>query len=245
MAALPADCHVIAVDQLGHGYSDKPEIRDWAMIADATAELLGSLDIAFDLAVGHSMGGHCLVLIAAAAAPLIKKIVLIDPVIMEPRNYQQPADFSATYQMVAKRRNSWASSEEMYDRFKDRHPYQSWDPLVLRDYCDHGLHPDGQGQYMLACPPTTEASIYAASAATDPWPYIARIKQPVTILRAPQFAQQGIFDFASSPTPPTLAAAFAHGSDILIPDLTHFMPMEAPPRIAALLWNAQETGLTD
>ncbi|MGB5484438.1 alpha/beta fold hydrolase [Parasphingorhabdus sp.] len=233
--AFPDGFHVIAVDQLGHGRSAKPAITDWAMIAGATAELLELLGTRFAVGAGHSMGGNCLVQIAARLPDLFERLVLIDPVIMDRAAYQNPADFSATYQMVAKRRNIWTGPEAMIERFKDRHPYKLWDPAVLRDYCEYGLLPDGEGGYELACPPATEASVYATSTTIDPWPMIERIAQPVRILRAPQIKQDGNFDFASSPTPPGLADNFAHGRDVYLPDLTHFMPMQDPERIAELI----------
>ena len=233
--AFPDGTRVIAVDQLGHGRSAKPVISDWAMIADATAELLESLGISFAVGAGHSMGGHCLVQLAARSPELFERLVLIDPVIMVREAYQDPPDYSATNRMVAKRRNSWTGADAMVERFQDRHPYKLWDPAVLRDYCEYGLLPDGEGGYELACPPQTEASVYATSASVDPWPLIERIKLPVTVLRAPQLVQEGVFDFASSPTPPTLAEKFINGTDIYLPDLTHFMVMQDPKRIAELI----------
>ena len=233
--AFPGGTHVVAVDQLGHGRSARPEIRDWAMIAGATAEVLESFGTSFDIGVGHSMGGHCLVQVAAALPDAIRKLVLVDPVIMPREAYQQPSDFSATSEMVGKRRNHWDGPDAMFDRFKDRHPYSLWDPAVLRDYCEYGLLPDGEGGFELACPPKTEASVYATSLTIDPWPLIENIGQPVKVLRAPQLAPGETFDFASSPTPPTLANRFAEGSDVYLADLTHFMPMQDPGRIAELI----------
>ena len=233
--AFPEGAHIIAVDQLGHGRSARPAITDWTMVAGATAELLESLGIGFAVGAGHSMGGHCLVQVANRLPDLFERLVLIDPVIMEREVYQNSPDYSATNQMVAKRRNSWTGPDAMFERFQDRHPYKLWDPAVLQDYCEYGLLPDGEGGYELACPPQVEASVYATSTSVDPWPMIEGIALPVTILRAPQIKQDGVFDFASSPTPPGLADSFAHGSDIYLPDLTHFMPMQDPKRIAELI----------
>ncbi|QJB70560.1 alpha/beta fold hydrolase [Parasphingorhabdus halotolerans] len=122
VAAFPKETHVVAVDQLGHGRSAKPEITDWAIIAGATTELVQSLGIKFAVAAGHSMGGHCLVQTAAALPDQIARLVLVDPVIMNREAYQNPPDYSATNHMVSKRRNSWAAPDEMFDRFKDRRP---------------------------------------------------------------------------------------------------------------------------
>ena len=235
--AFPVGTHVVAVDQLGHGCSATPEIRDWAMIAGATSELVKSLGIGFDIGVGHSMGGHCLVQMVAQIPDSVKKLVLIDPVIMTREVYRKAPNYSDSYEMVARRRNSWTGPQEMFERFEDRHPYRLWDPAVLHDYCEYGLLPDGEGGFELACPPKTEGSVYATSASVDPYPLIEKIAQPVIVLRAPQLEQQGTFDFASSPTPPQLAARFAVGKDVYLADLTHFMPMQEPKRIADLIIN--------
>ena len=181
------------------------------------------------------MGGHCLVQVAAALPEAIRKLVLVDPVIMPRDAYQRSSDFSATSEMVGKRRNSWDDPDAMFERFRDRHPYVLWDPAVLRDYCQFGLLPDGEGGFELACPPQVEASVYATSLTVDPWPLIETIGQPVMVLRAPQLAPGKTFDFASSPTPPTLADSFAEGTDVFLPELTHFMPMQDPRRIAELI----------
>jgi lipase len=235
VAAFPDGTHVIAVDQLGHGRSAAPIITDWTDVAGATTELLKSLGIRFAVGAGHSMGGHCLVQVADSAPDLFERLVLIDPVIMEREVYQNAPDMSTTFEIVAKRRNSWTGPEEMFNRFKDRHPYKLWDLAVLHDYCEYGLLPDGQGGYRMACPPQTEASIYATSTTVDPWPMIGEISQPVTVLRAPQIDRDGAFDFAGSPTPAGLADDFADGTDIYLSDLTHFMPMQDPKRIAELI----------
>ncbi|MEJ6594379.1 alpha/beta hydrolase [Parasphingorhabdus sp.] len=233
--AFPAGTHVVAVDQLGHGRSARPEIKDWTMVAAATAELVKSLGVTFDIAVGHSMGGHCVVQIAAELPDSFKKLVLVDPVIMSREIYRKATNYSDSYEMVSRRRNAWSGPDEMFERFRDRHPYKLWDPAVLRDYCEWGLLPALEGGFELGCPPKTEGSVYATSASVDPYPLIEAIDQPVAILRAPQLAKDGAFDFASSPTPPGLFGFFANGKDVYLPDLTHFMPMQDPKRIAELI----------
>ena len=50
----------------------------------------------------------------------------------------------------------------MFERFKDRLPFARWRPEILRDYCDYGVLPR-DGQFVLACPPAVEASIYENS----------------------------------------------------------------------------------
>ena len=39
-------------------------------------------------------------------------------------------------------------------------------------------------------------------------------------------------DLGNSPTAPDVASRFAHGLDVLLPDNTHFIPMESPALVA-------------
>ena len=62
---------------------------------------------------------------------------------------------------------------------------------------------------------------------------IAKIEVPVLVLRAPpRSADSAAMGFAASPTWPELASQFANGKDVLLPELTHFMPMQDPQLIA-------------
>jgi hypothetical protein len=45
-------------------------------------------------------------------------------------------------------------------------------------------------------------------------------------------------DFAASPTWPKLAAQFARGRDVYLPELTHFIPMQAPDLVARYILEA-------
>jgi hypothetical protein len=46
-------------------------------------------------------------------------------------------------------------------------------------------------------------------------------------------------DFTASPTWPGLAREFRRGTDVQLPDLTHFMPMQAPALIAEYVRGAR------
>ncbi|MCY4324386.1 MAG: hypothetical protein OXD00_12000, partial [Gammaproteobacteria bacterium] len=45
----------------------------------------------------------------------------------------------------------------------------------------------------------------------------------------------GRLDFSASPTWPELAARLPNGKDFYWPELSHFIPMQAPERVAALI----------
>ena len=130
---------------------------------------------------------------------------------------------------ILRRRNRWASTAEMFERFRPRLPFAAWPEEVVRNYCDYALLPDGDS-YVLACPPEVEASIYRESQApeSDIAAALATLRQPVTIVRAGRAWQPGIFDPSASPTAPDIAARFANAKEVFLAENNHFIPMEAP-----------------
>ena len=232
---LGASTHVIAVDQRGHGRSTKAPPYDWSEFGADTAALVEALDLDDIVGVGHSMGGHAAVQAAGDHADRFRALLLVDPVIPDPGAYARPALFpSAIDHPVSRRRNRWTSPEEMFERFKNRHPFSVWIPDILMDYCRFGIVPEGDG-FVLGCPPEVEAAIYTGSAGRDIRETITKMARPVAVLRAKRPSPDrhtGAMDFARSPTWPGLAAAFPNGRDIHHPELTHFMPMQAPELVA-------------
>jgi len=226
--------HVVAVDMRGHGRSAKSPPFDWDTFGRDLAALVAASGWEGLVGVGHSMGGHSLVQAAAAHPDRFRRLVLVDPVIMAPELYAQHMPGEPGDHPTARRRNHWASWEEMRERFRHRAPFSGWDPRVLEDYCRHGVRPapDGEG-YVLACPPEVEAAIYTGSAGRDIHDLLPRIRAPVTVLRARErTAERDAMDFSSSPTWPELAARFPRGRDVHLREHSHFLPMEAPALVA-------------
>ena len=92
---------------------------------------------------------------------------------------------------------------------------------------------EGRGRgLVLACAPEFEAASYNYSTATNIYPEIATIQIPVTILRAHRSENSFALNMTDSPTAPDLAAQFPHGTDVYLPDHSHFIPMEAPELVA-------------
>ena len=243
IAYLP-DHHIIAVDHRGHGRSGIPEsLSDWSLQARDIACLIQYLDIQNIIGIGHSMGGNALVQICASNQQYFERLVLVDPTIMAEQFYQKPEDPSQidpSMHPVSRRRNEWDSAQQMFDHFKNRLPYCLWQEDVLRDYCDYGLLPnesksEGGAAYQLACPPILEASVYLGFNCVNPYPSVDAITCPVHILRAPGLQKGGEMDFTISPTWDGLVGRFANAHETYLPDLTHFMPMQNPERIAALI----------
>jgi lipase len=228
--------HCYAFDARGHGRSSKPAPPySWRSIGEDIAALAVSLGLTGAVGVGHSMGGHAVTLGAALQPSAFSILLLIDPVIRARAAYIGPWDRA---RFAPKRRNRWASPQEMYERFENRAPFDAWDRAVLRDYCEYGLLPDGDG-FVLACPPEIETSVYENGPAVEANIYaeIAAISIPVRVVRSGKFSGPANV-MGSSPTSPNLAASFTHGTDLCLEEHSHFIPMEAPELTAKLIADA-------
>lgn len=232
VAHLPGR-HCIAVDLRGHGRSSKPAPPyHWRSFADDLVGLAAALGLRDIVGVGHSVGGYAVALAAALAPERFAALALVDPVIMAREAYGTP--FVAG-EHAARRRNTWASPDEMLERFRHRPPFSHWRPEVLADYCNHGLLPDPAGPgYVLACPPAIEAAIYRASTEEDIYDALAMVRVPTLVMRGHPYVG-GAFDFSSSPTAPDLATHFPHGRDVHLVNHSHFIPMEAPALVAGYI----------
>ena len=230
--------HCLAVDARGHGRSSKPEPpchwRDFGRDLVAVAE---HWDLRGAIGVGHSMGGHITTQVAALRPETYRALLLVDPTIFPLEYYgTEPPDAHFTL----RRRNVWSSPEEMFERFKDRMPFANWRPEILRDYCQYGLLPNN-GDFVLACPPAVEASIYLNSKepGSNIYPEVAMVRHPVVVLRAGKTRKSETFDLSASPTAPDLASHFACGREIVLPEASHYIAMESPEKVAEEIRNLE------
>ncbi|HVO42162.1 MAG TPA: alpha/beta fold hydrolase, partial [Aggregatilineales bacterium] len=81
---------VVAYDLRGHGLSTKVEPpADWFAFGRDLIALVDRLDLRDVVAVGHSMGGHSVVMAAAQRPDRFAALLLIDPVIWPRAIYHQ------------------------------------------------------------------------------------------------------------------------------------------------------------
>ena len=240
VAALPDDQHIIALDIRGHGRSYRPDsLSDWTAAADDVVAFVAAHCDGPVAAVGHSMGGYVAARAAAIAPDRFARLLLVDPVMLTPENYAREPDGAGGLPAdhpVARRRNAWNSAVQMTAHFANREPYVHWRPDVLADYCSYGLVPATGGEgFELACSPMMEASAYMGAWRNNPYEWIRDVQCPTLILRARNAERKGAMDFSSSPTAPDLWKCFPDASDLHWPDVSHFIPMEVPERLADLI----------
>jgi pimeloyl-ACP methyl ester carboxylesterase len=230
------DHPAFAIDLRGHGQSGGGPIEDWRIVARDVADFLEQAGISGAVGIGHSMGAHTLVQVAADNPGRFARLVLFDPVILAPEFY---APAGALYtpdnpHPAIRRKRDFASAEAMIERFAGRDPYNLFDPRVFADYCRFGLVPAASGEGMeLACAPEVEASVYASSRSNGAVIEAAkRVDIPVLVVRAQMTDLQ---DFKSSPTWPKLAQVLPQGADLYRPDMTHFHPFQDPADAARII----------
>lgn len=234
--------YALALDQRGHGRSEKRPPYSWEQYGRDLVHFIEALELHDIVGIGHSMGGHVQVQAAATLPDRFHSLVLLDPVIFDPQVYQdihaslsdvKPEDFP-----TARRKNHWVNWQEMFERFKHREPFSLWQPEVLKDYCQYGLMPapaeDPKGDFVLACPPLVEATIYTGNVAFDIYPLLEKLAFSVLVVRAEQraSAENRGADFSKSPTWAGLADALPQGTDLYREDLSHLIPMQAPDWVA-------------
>lgn len=226
--------HCYALDWRGHGRSGKTtEQPEWQHFADDIVALGDHFNWSGIIGVGHSIGGHALTAAAAQHPGMFSQLLLIDPTILPKEYYIGVIDLD---HFTAKRRNEWASPDEMFERFKSRPPFDRWNADVLRDYVTYGLIPNPAGSgYILACDPAFEAATYNYGTAANIHPLLSSITIPVTVMRAAGQQESGVFNLSASPTVPDLAERFPNGRDIYLPDNSHFIPMESPEVVASAI----------
>lgn len=237
--------HLYAVDIRFHGGSDRHGPVNWLLMAGDIEALLQRLDLQRVIGVGHSLGGYLAAYVAAQQVQRFRQLVLIDPVILPRQTYAeqfaQLETVDPAQSPVSRRKNQWRDAEEMFQRFRNRAPFASWQEQVLRDYCAYALREvPRETALQLACDPLHEASIYLNHSGNEAiYELLPRLTMPVTVLRAPRDPDNPS-NLAASPTWPGLAAALPHAREFYFPELSHFIPMEAPVRVAEIIREAVE-----
>lgn len=119
-----------AIDLRGHGQSRAGPIDDWRVVSSDVADFLAQAGITGAVGIGHSMGAHTLLQVAADAPVRFSRLVLFDPVILAPEFYGdgQPLYTADNPHPAIRRKRDFASAEAMIERFQTRDPYNLFDP---------------------------------------------------------------------------------------------------------------------
>jgi pimeloyl-ACP methyl ester carboxylesterase len=227
---------VIGMDARGHGDSSRGTgARPYAWHefgADlaAVARTLAKQHGRVALGLGHSFGGTSMVLAAAEEPALFDRLVLVDPVLREPRNAiaydpERLAHASSLVERASRRRTVFPSREAARENWRDKELFVNWVPRAFDLYLCEAMVDRTDGQVELKCAPETEAAVYAEGGLSDVWGPTAGLATPALLL----WARHGDF-------PRGVFEAFAARlRDARIQDLDagHLVSMEEPELVVS------------
>jgi pimeloyl-ACP methyl ester carboxylesterase len=111
----------VAVDQRGHGLSDKPDDGyDFATVADDLARVIGALGFERPVVVGQSWGGNVVLELAAAAPSLVRGVTCVDGGWIDVRSRFD--DWDACAAAMAPPRTEGTRFADIEAGFRRRHP---------------------------------------------------------------------------------------------------------------------------
>lgn len=228
--------HCIALEQRGHGRSESLAAESWLTYGDDQRAFVQALGLKRAIGISHSMGAFGMI-DAASDTEAFASLLLLDPTVSMPDHYapMEKLGPDAELHPASKRRNSFASPQEMIDRLLGKGAFSLYHPDILRAYCEHGLVQTPAGDYRLLCDPKIEAQVYMTSrGAPEIFDRIKSVDAPVVIVRARTPVGDAI-DFTSSPTWPGLVNLFPNAVEHFWADCSHFIPMERPDAVVELL----------
>ncbi len=220
------------LDYRGHGHNPCPAgwHVDWRWFGDealGTARLLapdGGL-----IGFGHSMGGAALLMAAHRDRHLFDRLVLFEPVVMEPP--PGPIDPEGVPLVVGarRRRRRFASLADAYDNYSGKPPMSLMTPDALRAYVEWGFRPTASGEIELRCDPQFESDTFAASWSNGVWDLLPAIDVPTLVVSG------AVEEAQPSNASGLIADRLPNGELIVLDHQTHFGPFSHPDEIAGLI----------
>lgn len=230
---------LVAGDLPGHGLSGPPAanpISSWHIFVSDLRQLITKHFEAPINVVGHSLGAVVAYITAARYPELIRRLVMIDPVILpRPMLWMfclvRDLGLIGQFHMVkaARRRKYFFDSrQDAAQRFlSGKGMFKTWDKSFIQAYLDSALD-FSETPGRLRCHPDTEAQIFA-SIPRDVWRYAPEVKCPVLLLRGQNS------DTFYPGTAKRLSDKMKHCRLHTVPDTTHFLPMERPDLVASAI----------
>ena len=172
------------------------------------------------------MGGAALVMAELLSPGSFDAFVLVEPILFGPPYV--PADDHPLVHLALRRRAAFASREALASSYMSKPPFATWHPDALEGYFDGGFMNEA-GQVRLACRPTSEAAVFAASAVHAAWERLGEVSIPVTILYG---ADTDTYEPGHAEA---AARRFGNARAASVPGTGHFLPMERPDMVAAAI----------
>jgi pimeloyl-ACP methyl ester carboxylesterase len=224
------------------GDGEAPEISldvTWMQLADdllAGIEKFGLQDI---IAIGHSFGGVASFLAALKKPQYFKALIMLDPVIIPFQFAQKLMAIGAKGQLTPfplaegakRRRNTFDSLEDAFERFREKSVFADWSDDVLRLYVEYGTSQQADGIRQLTWSGAWEAFYYSSYYA-EIWDDIAKLKN----LDIPMlFIAAGDAETYSHEAQAKVRQLVPHATHSSIEGYGHLFPQSAPQKTARMI----------
>lgn len=235
LAAALGDRHrCLALDHRAHGDSASPPpgTLTWDDLASDTAAVVDEVGPERPFALGHSMGGACLLVTEARRPGTYAAIAVFEPIIFppEPDDAEHP---SPLVEGARRRRPDFASFEEAEENYARKPPLDALRADALRAYVRHGLRRSdarGGGGVTLKCRPADEARVFESAREQTWWQLLPAVRCPVLVMHGTTAAATsagGVATYAGQ-----VAERLPAGERVGFEDLGHLGPLEQPERVA-------------
>ncbi|MBI2861338.1 MAG: alpha/beta hydrolase [Chloroflexi bacterium] len=228
-ASLSQHFRVLALDQRGHGDSEKPPTGyHWLNLVHDLKAFIEALGLANPIGVGHSGGGAAVAHCAAVYPGTLRAAILFEPVISPPRPSPPPAGQQPSLATDARRRRMiWPSRQELYDSYHSRPPFNAWREDALWAYVNYGTRDLPDGQVEIKCPGEIEAQYYENATSLDTFNRLADIDIPVLVIRGGSDNRYAALQEMAR----RVAEALPKGKLITVDGAGHFVPQEKPDEV--------------
>ena len=228
-------CDIVAPDARGHGLSTVPadprKLSDWSTYYADIALVLNSWNRPAFLA-GHSLGGMCSLIAAKKAPGMVRGVMAIDPVFLDPL---QGSVMSALRLLNrhdrfplaagAKRRKAeFESIEQVKQVYKKRRAFAAWPDEWLDAYVEAAFESFDAG-VRLRCHPLWESKTFS-SVESWPWKRLPEKSLPVNLILAQR--ESTCSDWSRR----LLKAVRPDWQQTVVPGSSHFLPMENTTELA-------------
>jgi pimeloyl-ACP methyl ester carboxylesterase len=219
--AFTGSFHVLALDQRGHGDSESP--KEWGYgsrhyVSDL-AEVIGNWDFGAPVLVGHSMGGHNVLVFATQHSAMLRAMVAID----SPPSYSELAiNYLRTF--AERRGRRFASLEEAIANFKVLPRETLASKEILEHVARHSYQRLADGQWTHKLDRRTLSREPIDVRATLP-----QVACPALVIKA---ARSPVVDAAVARQ---MAAELPNGRLAVLDNSLHHVPLDNPAGLVAML----------